>query len=646
MASIEAVDRRLVAIMFTDLVGYTSLTQQHEPLAMALLEEHRKILSPIFLKHGGVAIKTIGDAFLVEFASALEATKCARDIQEAVRVRNQGVRGNEEIRLRIGIHIGDVEHRGGDVYGDSVNIASRIEPLAEPGGICISEQVYDQVRNKVDLRFESLGPRELKNVELPVEVYRVELPTDRNQLVDEGADTKRIAVLPFVNISPDPKDDYFADGLTEELISSISNISELSVISRTSAMSYKGTSKKVREIGKELDVGSVLEGSVRKSGSRMRITVQLIHVIKDKHLWAQSYDREFDDVFAVQSDIAKQVADALRVRILPEETRQLEKRPTKSSEAYTLYLKGRYFWNERTKEALLKAIQYFKQATKLDPNFALAYSGIADSYSVLADHWYVPYLEAHQKQKENALKAVQFDDSSAEAHTSLASALENYYDWDGAEQEFNRAIELNPNYATAHQWYGILLMKVGKLDRSLREASKAQLLDPMSPQIAVFQSIVYDAMEKYDLAEDRLRKILEVEPNFITAHGSLYLMYLHQGRYAEAEREIREVLRLTNDLPHLKAWMAVCYAFSGRKEEARKILDEVKTVPPETYVAAQPIIYAHVGLGEVEKAIELIEREYEGHANWLPDLARDPLLASIKFEPRVVGVLKKIGLGT
>jgi TolB-like protein/Tfp pilus assembly protein PilF len=459
-------------------------------------------------------------------------------------------------------------------------------------------------------------------------------------------DKHRIVVLPLANISPDPRDEYFADGLTEELISSISNISELSVISRTSAMTFKGTGKKVGDIGKELDVGSVLEGSVRKSGNRMRIAVQLIDARDDTHLWSQNYDREFDDVFAVQGDIAKQVADALRVRILPRESRQIEKRPTENTEAYSLYLKGRFLWNERTKQALLKAIEYFKKATILDPKFALAYSGIADSYTVLADHQHLPPLEAHQKTKENALMAVQLDESSAEAHTSLASVLEDEYDWDGAEREFKRAIELNPNYATAHHWYGILLSRTGKLDKSLLEASKAELLDPLSPQIAVSLGFVYDGMKKYDLAEGLMRKVLESEPNFLTAHGCLYRVYLHQGRHLEAETVVTEMMRISNGLPWTKAWMAAGYAFGGRKDEAKATLDEVKASSLGTYVGAQPIVYAYVGLGEKEKAIELIEGDCITRARWLTELAHDPLVASIRFEPRVIEVLKKIGLGT
>jgi adenylate cyclase len=459
-------------------------------------------------------------------------------------------------------------------------------------------------------------------------------------------DKRRIVVLPLANISSDPRDEYFADGLTEELISSISKISELSITSRTSAMSFKGTRRKVSEIGNELDVGSVLEGSVRKSGSRVRIAVELIDASSDKHLWAETYDREFDDLFSIQSDIARRVADALRVRILPGETRRIEKKPTTSSEAYGLYLKGRYFWNKRTKENILKAIEYFEHAINVDPKFALAYSGIADSYSVLADRQQLPYIEAYQKQEENASKAVQLDQSSAEAHTSLASALESDYNWDQAEREFKRAIELNPNYATAHHWYGILLNRIGKLDEALLEGSQAQLLDPLSPQIAVSLCFCYDAMKKYDLAESLARKVLEFEPDFLTAHGCLDVVYLHQGKYAEAETEVKALLRLTNGHPWVKTWLATGYAFEGRNEEARTILNEVTALPTETYVGAQPIVYAYVGLGQKEKAIELIEREYEMRANWLPELARDPLAASIKLDPRIIKVLKKIGLET
>ena len=633
--------------MFTDMVGFTALTQKNESAALQLLEEHRGTLRPIFAEHAGSVVKTIGDAFLVEFSSVLDATKCAVKIQKTLHDLAPGASGDRRIQVRIGIHLGDVVHKQGDVYGDAVNIASRIEPLAEPGGICVSEQVYYQVRNKVGLSFTSLGKRELKNVEAPLELYRVELPWEKQEEMNEEADVSRIAVLPFVNISPDPKDEYFADGLTEEMISTISNISELSVISRTSVMTYRGTNKKVRDIGRELDAGSVLEGSVRKADNRMRITVQLIDVRNDRHLWAQSYDRQLDDVFAIQSDIANRVADALKVKILPDERQRLRKRPTNSTEAYTLYLKGRYYWNERKKESLLKAIKYFERAIGLDPNYALAHAGISDCYSVLGDHGYLPYSEAFAGSRRYAAKAVELDDSSAEAHTSLASSLVTNWDWDGSEREFRRALELNPNYATAHHWYGLLLMKKGKLDEALREALRAQELDPLSPIVNIFSGVVYSAMKKYDVAEKQIKKTLEVDPNFIPGHSNLLVIYLRQGRFAEAEKETRELMPLINSDARSRPWLAAVYAFAGRKGDARKILEELGGGTPhddDEYVSAQGTVTTYLGLGEKEKAIGLIEKEYEMHADWLAEMHLDPLFASVISEPRVVAVMRKIGL--
>jgi len=633
--------------MFTDMVGYTALTQKSESTALELLEKHRGLLRPIFAEHAGTVVKTIGDAFLVEFSNVLDATKCAVKIQKTLRDLATGAPSDGRIQVRIGLHLGDVVHKHGDVYGDAVNIASRIEPLAEPGGICVSEQVYYQVRNKVGLSFTSLGKRELKNVEAPLELYRVELPWEKKQEMNEEADVSRIAVLPFVNISPDPKDEYFADGLTEEMISTISNISELSVISRTSVMTYRGTNKKVRDIGRELDAGSVLEGSVRKADNRMRITVQLIDVRNDRHLWAQSYDRQLDDVFAIQSDIANRVADALKVKILPDERQRLRKRPTNSTEAYTLYLKGRYYWNERKKESLLKAIKYFERAIGLDPNYALAHAGISDCYSVLGDHGYLPYSEAFAGSRRYAAKAVELDDSSAEAHTSLASSLVTNWDWDGSEREFRRALELNPNYATAHHWYGLLLMKKGKLDEALREALRAQELDPLSPIVNIFSGVVYSAMKKYDVAEKQIKKTLEVDPNFIPGHSNLLVIYLRQGRFAEAEKETRELMPLINSDARSRPWLAAVYAFAGRKGDARKILEELGGGTPhddDEYVSAQGTVTTYLGLGEKEKAIGLIEKEYEMHADWLAEMHLDPLFASVISEPRVVAVMRKIGL--
>src|SRR5271165_6013608 len=416
--------RRLSAIMFTDMVGFTALSQRNESLALEILEKHRNILRSVFSKYGGREVKTIGDAFLVEFDSALEAVRSALEMQQSLRVFDEEQPLNSRVPVRIGIHVGDVVQSDQDVYGDAVNIASRIEPLAEPGGICITQQVYDQVNNKLEIQLTSIGKRVLKNVETPIEIYMVSshaISSDAGPKMN--LDRRRVAVLPLVSLTSDPEDEFFSDGLTEEMISTISQIQELRVISRTSIMRFKKSPKGLGEIGRELGVGSVLEGSMRKYGKKIRVTAQLIDVETDEHLWSQNYDRDLSDIFAIQSDIAKNIADSLKIRLIDEEKRRIEKAPTKSSEAHSLYLKGRYFWNERSESGLKRAIEYFEKAIEKDPDYALSYVGIADCYNVLGEHGYVPMKEAAHKSIGFATKALELDSSLAEAHTSLASSL-------------------------------------------------------------------------------------------------------------------------------------------------------------------------------------------------------------------------------
>jgi len=443
--------------MFTDMAGYTALGQRNESLSLALAEEQRKLLRPVFNRHGGTEIKTMGDAFLVEFSNALDAVRCAYDVQRVSREFNISQPSDQRIILRIGLHLGDVVESQGDISGDAVNIASRIQSLAEDGGVCVTRQVYDQVQNKFELALTSIGITSLKNLNTPLEVYKMVMPWDEIILSSTQVDRKRIAVLPLTNISPDPTDAYFADGMTEELISTMSRIGGLKVIARTSVAGYKGSSKKVSEIGKELEVGTVLEGSVRKVGNRLRISVQLIDSKTSEHLWTESYDRELKDVFAIQSDISKTVADALMVQLLSREKALIARKQTVDSDAYVLYLKGRVHWNERTKEDVYKALTYFEQAVKIDPKFAPAYSGLADCYNILASYSWISRDTAGPLARESAAKALQLDESLAEAHASLGLTLMNSWDFRSAEKELKRAIELRPNYAPAYFWHAHLL---------------------------------------------------------------------------------------------------------------------------------------------------------------------------------------------
>ena len=634
--------RRLAAVMFTDIVGYSSLTQKNERLALELLEEHRKIVRPIVAHHNGREIKTMGDAFLIEFESALEATQCAIDIQKTLHYHNQRATFERRLHLRIGIHLGDVLQRQSDVLGDAVNIASRIEPLAEADGICISQQVYDQVRNKIGCPIEDLGPHQLKNIEDPISVYNILPSRENSEMTQVSLDRKRIAVLPFLNISPDPSDAYFADGLTEELIARLSTISGLKVIARTSIMRFRGTSKSVGEIGKELKSGTVLEGSVRKAANRLRVTAQLIDATTEEHLWVQNYDRQLEDVFAIQVEVAQNVADALKTQLLDEEREHIEKKPTEDIGAYTFYLKGRYYWNERNKESLERAIKYFEEAIKRDPQFALAYSGLADCYIVLVDHSYLPPNEGYPKAKRAATKALELDNTLAEAHTSLASILNTDWEWTEAEREFKEALRLNPNYPTAHHWYSIHLMTMGHLDEAIKEAKAAQELDPLSPQIHAYAGILHFCARHFDSAFEEFDRSLELDPNSVAAHEYRCYVYLLKSMFEEALTEMQLVLQFFHmSTANVRAFAGAVYAMAGRIEEAKRIIRECEEKSAHEYVDPKWLVWAHSRLGNKDRAFGWLEKAFEAHRFTPFEVKLDPRFDGITSDPRFDELMKK-----
>ena len=401
--------------MFTDIAGYTPLTQSNEARALEVLDAHNGLLRPVFPRFGGREVKTIGDSFLVEFDSALDALRCAVDIQEALHGYNATAADGKRVSVRIGVHLGDVVHRDGDVFGDAVNISSRIQPLAQPGGVCISRQVYDQVRNKFDLTLVSMGEKSLKGVEVPTEVFAVVMPWEKKDEVSfEWA--RRVAVLPFANMSPDPNDEFFADGITEEVISTVSRIEDTEVISRTSVMQYKRAPKPIREISRELGVGIILEGSVRKAGNRLRVTVQMIDATKDRHVWAENYDRDLDDVFAIQSDIAAQVAGALKAKLPGPAATPL--RPP-NLDAYTDYLRALQVMSEATPDALREAVSLLEAALRKDPTFVKAYAELAFVCRIVAQFGN-DYDAFMMKAWAAAQKALELAPDSVEANAAMA----------------------------------------------------------------------------------------------------------------------------------------------------------------------------------------------------------------------------------
>ncbi|MDH2901347.1 MAG: adenylate/guanylate cyclase domain-containing protein [archaeon] len=640
--------RKLAAIMFTDIVGYTALAQRNETLALQRLAENRKILRSIFPKYNGIEVKTIGDAFLLEFSSALEAVHCAVAIQRELEDRRKSLDGaGDFVQVRIGIHIGDVVHSENDIYGDAVNVASRIEPLAEPGGICLSDQVFEHVRNKIECPIVSLGRKELKNVQRLTEVYKVVTPweKDASKYRTTSLDRNRIAILPMSNMSPDPGDEYFSDGMTEEMISAICTISSLKVISRTSAMKYKGTSKSIPEIGRELNVGSILEGSVRKAGSRVRISVQLIDVCTDEHSWSQTYDRELEDVFAIQSDIAKQVASALKVNLLSIEKKLIEKQYTHDTEAHNLYLKGRFHWHNATEAELNKAIEYFKLAIERDAKFSLAYVGMADSYIELCSQGCLDSTETLEKAKPLVMKALELDDLVPEAHATLATLLQDYdWDWDGAERRFKRAIELNPNWSVVCHSYAVHLALRGRFDQAIAEIKHAEELDPFDIGIHDCAAETYRVSNQLESAINECEKELEIDPKFVPAHIKLGKTYLQKSLFEEGVSMMQKAVEMSGGSALGKAYLAYAYGVSGSKEEAKAIINELVEMSKKQYVSAFNLAVACCGLGDKEATIEWLEKAFDQRAGGLFKINVDPMFDSLRDEPRFQELVRKIGL--
>jgi len=580
-------ERRLSAILITDIVGYTLLGQTNEDLSLKLLEEHDAILRPLFSSHGGQIVKGMGDGFMVEFPSALQATRCAIAIQEALHQRNVSQPPERRIRIRIGVHVGDVVHRQGDLFGDGVNIASRIAPFAEPEGVCISAQVYDHVWNKIGFPLVSTGKQALKHVRLPTEVYCVAFPWSEVRPEEpRPVDRTRIAVLPLTNISPDPADAYFADGMTEELIFTLSKIRGLRVIAQTSVMKYKGTQKSVAEIGQELRVATVLEGSVRKVDHRLRINLQLVDAQSEEHLWAEAYDRNLEDVLAIQSEIARKVAEVLEVKLVAGEDRGLQAKAARDVEVYMLYLKGRHFWNQRSETGLRRAIELFQDAIAADPNYALAYAGLADSYSVLASRGSLPMHEAMPKAKEAALKSLESDENLAEANTSLALIEWLFeHDIEKAAARFKRAIEQNPNYATARQWYANALSDMGRTSEALAEIKRALALDPLSPIINTAMSGILWESGQFSEALDQHRRAQAIAADFVEGHLSLASVLQTAGRWGEAEAELNKALELDPTSNAARRALAEHLVFLGRFEEALDVFQKVLLLEPDSPVA-------------------------------------------------------------
>jgi adenylate cyclase len=592
--SIAAEQRRLAAIMFTDMVGYTALSQRNEALALELLEEHRRILRTIFPRFNGIEIKTIGDAFLVEFHSALEAAQCALEIQRALAKRNADILPDRRIEVRIGIHVGDVVHREGDVYGDGVNVASRIQPVAGIGGICISVDVERQIHHALDARFEKLAPIELKNVEVPMDLFRIVLPWEKdtaltaqpkkpahratrrrlpwhevvlvvllvvgligagifffrhrvpqqanNPATSQPASSpaaavpeKSIAVLPFENLSEEKQNEYFTEGVQDQILGNLAQIADLKVISRTSVMQYKsGAPRNLRDIGQQLGVARVVEGSVQRAGNRVRVTAQLIDARNDAHLWAQTYDRDLADVFAIQSEIAKAIADQLQAKLSPNEKKAIEQPPTTDLAAFDLYSRAKSLlltgnFSATNEPNARKAIELLDEAVKRDPSFFDAYCQLAYTHETIYGVFGIDHTPARLALAEAALQAAtRLRPDVGETHLARAQYL--YYgrrDYAGALAELESARRTLPNDPRLLELTGYILRRRGQQEEGLRNLERSVDLDPRNFFTLQQIALSYQYLGRYAEAIAALDRALSIVPDNVETRASRAEFYLY-----------------------------------------------------------------------------------------------------------------------
>jgi TolB-like protein len=635
--------RQLAAIMFADIVGYTALMQGDEELALQLRHKLKSKLEKEVNAHHGRILSFKGDGALCSFNSAIEGVRAALAVQINMQI-------SPLVPLRIGIHTGDVIMEEDNIYGDGVNIASRLESFAVPGSIFISGKVHDDIKNQKDIQTVSLGKYVLKNVKEQVEIFAISNPgmvvPEVHSLKGKGEKIlqKSILVLPFVNMSTDPEQEYFSDGLTEELISNLSRIKDMRVISRTTSMQYKSTTKDIKTIGREAGVSYIMEGSVRKYGSDLRITAQFIDAHQDTHLWAETYRGTMEDIFDFQEKVSAKIVEALRMQLTWQEKQNLQKRFTENSEAYQLYLQGRYFWSRRNEEGLKAAIRFFEKALEKDPNYALAWAGLADTYSLMGEYTNISRRELFPKQVAAVNKALEIDDRLAEAHISLAiSLMLNEWDWVNSEKEFKIGIELNPNYATGRHWYAEWLLYNGNIDEAFREISLAVELDPISQGILKDKGIHFYYTRQYDEAIEIAMKTLELDANFAPVYRLLSLAYQGKGMFNKAIAENQRWGELIGNKVKTDVALIQIYAAAGLKEEARKLIKQIEIgkLGGNDY-RGMATVYA--ALGESDVAFDWLEKSYERREESLCALKVDHKMDSLRSDPRFNEMLKKIGL--
>ena len=608
-------ERRLTAILAADVVGYSRLMGNDEAGTLAQLKEIRQaVVDAKIAAHRGRIVKVTGDGVLAEFPSVVNAVSCATEIQTAMRARTP----KSAIQFRVGVNLGDVIADGDDIYGDGVNVAARLESVAQPGGIAVSQSVRDHVGNRLGVTFEDRGEQNLKNIEKPVRVYHVLLEElDFAETPSMKDDRPSIAVLPFNNMSGDPEQEYFSDGITEDIITDLSKVSGLSVIARHSAFSYKGKAVKVQQVGRELGVAFVVEGSVRKAGKRVRVTGQLVSCNDGSHLWAERFDRDLTDIFAIQDEITHAIVDQLKVKLLPQERKSIEQIPTENIEAYTYYLRGRELVHRLSKRNLQIARRMFARAAELDPQYAHAYAGLAicDSHLNLIYQVAMPI----DRVLGTSAKALALANNLAEAHASQGIAFSGADRIDEAQAAFEKAIALDPNSFEAHFFFARLSFQQGKIDRATALYERAAEIKPDDYQCACLLSQIYQSLGREQESAVAAQRGVELAERELTEHPE----------------DSRPAQLGAGALVHL-----------GKLDRAREWLARAIAIDPDDNNTLYNAACVHAQLGDADIALDLLERSLPnmgfGHASWAKhDSDLDPLRNHPRFQKLLERVAQK-----
>ncbi len=636
--------RLLAAIMFADMVGYTRMMQADEQQAKTLRDRQRQVIDDRILKYRGQVMQYYGDGTLSMFASALDAVNSAREIQ-------QELDKDPQVPLRVGIHIGDVVYDDEGIYGDAVNVAARVQGLGIPGSVMISGKVFDEIKNHPGIKVQAFGEHELKNVFNPVSIFAiandgVKVPNHEHIRDLTGSNENSVAVLPFANFSSSPDNEYFSDGITEEIINSLVKVNGLQVASRTSVFAFKNTQKDIRQIGKELNVATVLEGSVRLAGERVRVTAQLINTDDGFHIWSENFDREMKDIFAVQDEIAQKIADKLEANFTFDADKKLYEASTDSIVAYNAYLQGLFYWNKRNPESIRKAIGFYEKAIEKCTTYTAAYSGLANAYTFLGTIGHMQGAEAFPKAEEYALKSIELNNARADSYTALGY-VNLFYHWnfDAADSNFRKAITLEPENEEARTAFAIHNRIIGRYDKMLTQAKAAVKIAPLSLPSMVDLGRAYTLVKEYDKALELFDKVIELDSNHRAAYEGKSFLYAEMQEFDKALKYANKYIGKIKgknvggtQLGYIKAQMG---DFEGASENLKLIQKRQEESPELNLSLDFAVVYA--SMNEEDKMFEYLNKAVDDKMGAVLFINSIPAFTKFAHDDRYIAILEKIG---